>query len=347
MAEPWIRVHANLAAKPVVFRAIEALGVSQPEVVGLLVTFWGAVSQHAPNGAVAQFPDAQLEAWAGWTRKRGKFAAFIRAAHLDAQGRVNEWDDYAGVLEEQRRQSRLRKRKSIGHSQDVHSEFTVNSHGIPGEVREPPHLRDETIRYEREEQLLQQQPSAAEAEAEAGLATLLDSDADRNALTVVVGRATDRLACLVSFTSMLTGNDPATPQPTSAVFGQALRDLAANGQKPSARLFRGYLRDVAAETVRATVPPSGAGAATTSNTSTTGARREHWTDKKAREDREEANRQLIRIRAGNVEQRCGRIDGEAWWVRIQREAKAAGINPILYGYDRMHEPAHPAEVAHV
>lgn len=144
MAEPWIRVHANLADRPVVFRAAKALGVTKAEAIGLLVSFWGRVSQHAPNGSVSQFEDAQLEDWAGWfaagRRKAGAFAAFIRANHLDTEGRVNEWDDYAGALEEQRRQARDRKRKSRGRHGDGHSDIGVTS---------SPTIRDDTKRDEK------------------------------------------------------------------------------------------------------------------------------------------------------------------------------------------------------
>jgi hypothetical protein len=135
MAEPWIRVHANVSAKPVVWRAVEALGISRAEAVGLLVSFWGSVSQHTTNGAVSHLSDAQLEDWAGWSRKRGKFAAWLRVAHVDSDGRVNEWDEYAGHLEEQRRQARDRKRKSRGR----HSDSAVTS---------SPTKRDETRRDE-------------------------------------------------------------------------------------------------------------------------------------------------------------------------------------------------------
>ncbi len=111
MAEPWIRVHANLAGKPIVWRACEALGVKPHEAMGLLIQFWGAVSQHVVHGKVSALPDAQIEAWAGWRGKRGRFAAFIREKHLDADGRVKEWDEYAGPLENRREYDRERKRK--------------------------------------------------------------------------------------------------------------------------------------------------------------------------------------------------------------------------------------------
>lgn len=108
MSEPWIRVHATLIDKPVVARAAEALGVSEHAAVGLLVTFWGGVSRSVVGGSVSDTTDAQLEQWARWRGKRGKFAAFIRAHHLDADGRVREWDDYAGALEARREKERQR-----------------------------------------------------------------------------------------------------------------------------------------------------------------------------------------------------------------------------------------------
>lgn len=111
MAEPWIRVHANLISKPVIRRAVEQLGISRAAAIGHLVTFWGSVSQHTAHGQVAHFSDGQIEDWAGWSgRRKGEFARFIRQFHVDAQGRVNEWDDYAGALETRREKERERLR---------------------------------------------------------------------------------------------------------------------------------------------------------------------------------------------------------------------------------------------
>jgi hypothetical protein len=225
MSEPWIRVHANIAAKPIVWRAVESLGISQPEAVGLLVTFWGAVSQHAPNGAVSQFPDAQIEAWAGWTRKRGRFAAFIREMHVDGDGRVNEWDEYAGALEEQRRQARERKRRSRGG----HSDIDVTDAG--SSRTSSPTIRDDTI---------EQSVNPVAAEAEAGFATLLETDRDRNALTVVLRRAKSPVLCVASIDAMRQGMD-LKGIPTMAEMGSALRDYASNGGEFNAAHFRGYV----------------------------------------------------------------------------------------------------------
>lgn len=111
MTEPWIRVHANLAEKRVAIRASEALNIALPEAIGLLVCFWGAMSRLGNDGHVNELTDREIEIWAGWTRKRGAFAGFVREQHTDAEGRVNEWDEYNGALEARREKDRDRQRK--------------------------------------------------------------------------------------------------------------------------------------------------------------------------------------------------------------------------------------------
>ena len=137
MAEPWIRVHASLIDKPVIARAVAALGVNEHAAVGLLVTFWGSVSRHVVGGMAGPATDAQLELWARWRGKRGKFAAFIREQHIDAEGRVNEWDDYAGALE----QRRAKERERLRNKRD---DVAQQNASVATRARE----RNETIRNE-------------------------------------------------------------------------------------------------------------------------------------------------------------------------------------------------------
>lgn len=152
--EPWIRVHANLRDKPVTDRCAQACGVRIAEAAGLLVALWGAVSQHARNGAIRDVSDAQLERWAGWEGKRGTFAKFVREHHMDDAGRINEWDEYAGALEQRRASDRDRKRKSRGQPADSHMEVGRMSAGSHADsprdsrVTSAPARANETIRYE-------------------------------------------------------------------------------------------------------------------------------------------------------------------------------------------------------
>jgi hypothetical protein len=149
MAEPWIRVHASLIDKPVIARAVRVLTITEHAAVGLLVTFWGAASRHVVGGVAGPATDAQLEGWARWRGKRGKFAAFIRQYHLDTEGRVNEWDDYAGALEMRREKERVRlrnKRTTVARTVAQQTQ----------DVATPTRERNETI---RELQPQQQKPS--------------------------------------------------------------------------------------------------------------------------------------------------------------------------------------------
>lgn len=145
MNEPWIRVHANIADRPLIGRAVTELRVRENEAIGLMVRFWGAVSQHCVNGDIGAVPDATIEKWAGWKRRRGAFAAFVRGKHLDPDGRVREWDEYAGKLEQRRAKDRQRKeeerqRKSRGSHADV------PSNSIPARANETTTRRNETIK---------------------------------------------------------------------------------------------------------------------------------------------------------------------------------------------------------
>lgn len=66
---------------------------------------------------------------------------------------------------------------------------------------------------------------------------------------------------------------------------------------------------------------------------------EHWTDKRERLEKEAGERTLVQQRWGNVEQRKLKPDGDAWWRRMNAEAKGAGKNAVLYAYERLNEPA--------
>lgn len=236
MAEPWIRVHANLATKPVVLRIVDQLGVHENEAVGLLVRFWGQMSQHGANGSVSALSDTEIERWAGWRGKRGIFAAFVRANHTDAQGRVREWDDYAGKLEVRREKEREKKRRQRSVSPGTTTGTATGQAGdVPIDSVPARAVRNETIRDDT-----RTTSTSAAAARESAFAAQLDTDADRDALASVLANASSAEACLASLMAMAQGMDlPRTP--TAGQLGKALRDYAANGERWNAALFRGYV----------------------------------------------------------------------------------------------------------
>lgn len=104
----WMRVVANIGNRKVTWRAVMSLGLPRAAAVGHLVMLWGGALEAETNGYVDDIPDAQLEAWACWDGEPGTFAAFIREHHV-TDGRINDWEDYAGVLEAQRERERTKK----------------------------------------------------------------------------------------------------------------------------------------------------------------------------------------------------------------------------------------------
>jgi len=162
MAEPWIRVHARLSEKRVVARCAETLRIDHYKAMGHIVALWGGVSLNVVGGMIGDVPDSLLERWAGWTGKRGAFAKWVREQHMDDEGRVNEWFDYAGALEVRRAKERQRlhdKREELRNSTQDVAQQTRNTRKVLQPARA---VRDETKRDETEDQQ-QEQPRASRA----------------------------------------------------------------------------------------------------------------------------------------------------------------------------------------
>lgn len=117
----WIRVEAGIARRKVTYRLTEALMaddvradlgadvsayVIRAAAIGFLVSLWGAVAEHSANGAIADVPDLLLEEWAGWHGTPRAFARWVRAHHVDADGRLRDWDETNGPLDTRRENNR-------------------------------------------------------------------------------------------------------------------------------------------------------------------------------------------------------------------------------------------------
>lgn len=124
----WIRVDANIRRRKVVWRLVVSHGLSADAAVGVLVQLWGAVAQHAPGGDISAVPDALLEEWVQWSGEPGAFAKWVRSEHA-TDGIINEWEEYAGALEQRRERDRARKvqSRSRGQSADIPRDVLVTS----------------------------------------------------------------------------------------------------------------------------------------------------------------------------------------------------------------------------
>lgn len=135
MRVPWIRVHARLYDKNVVDRLCPALKVREHEAMGILVAFWSGVAEHAPNGHIAAATDAQLAKWARLIGKRGqRFAQWVRSEHMEPDGRVPEWEDYAGELEYQRERNRINQQNYRERRRDRLQDLRQSKQEISGQT---------------------------------------------------------------------------------------------------------------------------------------------------------------------------------------------------------------------
>jgi hypothetical protein len=91
----WIRVDASAPNDPKMGELADYLRTARAHAFGLVSGVWCAMAEHAVDGDLTGVSDRTLEEWAGWTGKRGRFAAAFREIFLH---KVVEVDGKMGVL---------------------------------------------------------------------------------------------------------------------------------------------------------------------------------------------------------------------------------------------------------
>jgi hypothetical protein len=233
----WIRVVANIGLRKVVWRACDVLGTSVEASVGHLVMLWGGVAENTQHGRVDDVPDALLEAWAGWHGESGAFARFVREHHV-TDGRINEWDEYAGALEDRRTKDRERKRRQRSTGSPADSPRDVrgtsgrterNENGTERDTTPPPSRATTTTLYP------ELQSFASSSAERAGLVTRL-LDAVAPAGEVSIARRKFGAVMNMALQNGLTAEQ----------LESALRDWLLKAEDPDLARFRGYLKGATA-----------------------------------------------------------------------------------------------------
>lgn len=116
----WVAIAVTIARDPAVHRMAGALRVRIPEVVGLLTLTLAEMTQHAPDGNIADVPDTLLETWASWHGKRGAFAAQFRAELSNEDGLVTAWEKYNGAAIRRAKAARERTRAWRAGNEPTH-----------------------------------------------------------------------------------------------------------------------------------------------------------------------------------------------------------------------------------
>jgi len=107
----WVPVYRKAFSDPRMVALGKRLGVLTDYAVVHCARLWLELAEHSPRqGAIADVPDADLETWANWRGKRGRFAAAYREL-FQVEGCVRNWDRYLGAALESSEQARERKRQ--------------------------------------------------------------------------------------------------------------------------------------------------------------------------------------------------------------------------------------------
>lgn len=130
----WIRLDAGTPRDPKITELARALGVRRAEAFGLAASVWCVMAEHAVDGSLAGLADEDLEAWAYWQGRRGRFAAAFRATFMSPDGMVGGWSERQGALLDRMERDRKRHQKPRGNSAETPRKFLGNSAEVPGNL---------------------------------------------------------------------------------------------------------------------------------------------------------------------------------------------------------------------
>lgn len=112
----WIKVEGRVVSHPKTLHLAELWGCDPLTVVGFLVSFWDYLLEYQSDGQASGVRPSQLEKLAASCQQRALAVhltvldALKESGFVDPDGRVHDWEDYAGALVTRRQRDRDRKR---------------------------------------------------------------------------------------------------------------------------------------------------------------------------------------------------------------------------------------------
>lgn len=105
----WIESHQELRNHPKVKHLASLLGCAKVQAIGHLHMLWWWAVDYARDGYVGKYPDVAIADGAEWAGDASAFVAALREARwMDPDGKLHDWEQYAGRLIEQRERNRRR-----------------------------------------------------------------------------------------------------------------------------------------------------------------------------------------------------------------------------------------------
>jgi hypothetical protein len=217
----WIAVSTSITTDPALDRFAVQLGVSPLTAVGHVVGILCHLPAHAKDGNLANVPDVTLEHWARWDGARGALAAAYRDEFCDADGTVHGWDDYNGAAIRKHEVDAERKRIERQNRRKTRQSGAASSGPSDGQSHGRPHVHNKTRQ---------------------------DIQSSSSARDMLLAAAPNRTAWEAEFRAILEGM-PGHPAATAAQLDVAIAEYVANTdfsrERPSMRLFKGYVKRAA------------------------------------------------------------------------------------------------------
>ena len=109
----WIELHQSLIHHRKTFDLADTLAISQAQAVGHMAALWCWALDNAPDGDVSAIKPATLARAALWTDGAATFVdALYAVGFLDADGRLHDWEEFAGRLIDRREANAARMRQA-------------------------------------------------------------------------------------------------------------------------------------------------------------------------------------------------------------------------------------------
>lgn len=168
---PYLPIEPALVDHPKTRALAKIWGCHPYLVVGFLVKLWGYCLEFQEDGAVDGRPADVLDELAAPCLRTSLGVlptvreALLRAGFIDEDGRLHDWDEYAGALVERRRKDRRRKRLARQQEQRTSSGQDTDTPRTSGR-------RVEKSREEKSRVEVKQQPAAAPEASQVSVPTL-------------------------------------------------------------------------------------------------------------------------------------------------------------------------------
>lgn len=107
----WIESHQSLGGHLKLRRLARELRIHRAQAIGHLHFLWWWALDNAPTGDLSALASAEIADVAEWPGPEDTFVAALKACGwIDGDGKIHEWEDYAGRILVQRAKDRERKR---------------------------------------------------------------------------------------------------------------------------------------------------------------------------------------------------------------------------------------------